>query len=620
MTQKRSLFARAAIGVWDGLNFTRRLLLNLLVLLLLVWLAIALFSPGPRLQQRTTLVLAPEGALVEQYSSDPGSRALARLFGEKVREVQLRDLLRAIDAAREDDRIERLLIRPDRLDSAGIAALREVAAALQRFRASGKQVIAFGNGMDQRQYLLAAVADEVWLHPEGAVLLEGLSRYRMYYREALAEKLRVDIHLFRVGEYKSAAEPYILDGPSDEALAADLHWMEDIWSRYLDEVATARKLPSEQLRASIVAMPDLLEAAGGRLSQLALDQGLVDRLLTEDEARAELIRRGVADDEHESFRQVGGEAYLGFLGPAGPLLPGSDAVAVVVAQGTITGGTQSPGSIGGDSTSALLRSAREDEHVRAVVLRVDSPGGEVFASEQIRREVELLKADGKPVVVSMANLAASGGYWISMDADRIYASPSTITGSIGIYGLFPTVPRTLEMAGVRVAGAGTTPLAGAFDPRRPLQPELGRMVQAVIERGYREFVGKVAQARGRSAEAIDAIARGRVWSGAQALDHGLVDALGGLQDAIADAAQRAGLDPERVAVRYIEKELSPFARLVADFSRNETAAALLAGSGLAARVLPPRLLRQAGDQLDFLTRPVEGPLPVRVISHCFCEW
>jgi protease IV len=619
MTQKqRSFLARAAIGVWDGLNFTRRLLFNLLVLFLLVLLAVALFSPKPRLERRTTLVVAPEGMLVEQYRSDPTSRAVARLLGERVEEVQLRDLLRAIDEAAGDARIERLLIRPDRLTGAGLAALREVAAALRRFRASGKEVIAYANGMDQRQYLLAAEANEVWLHPEGAVLLEGLARYRLYYREALQDRLRVDIHLFRVGEYKSAAEPYVRDGPSDEALAADLHWMNDLWQRYLAEVAEVRGIPADALAASIERMPGLLEAADGRLSQLALDMRLVDALKTEDEAREELLRRGVPDREGNTFRQVGGAAYLGFLGPAEPLVRAQPTVAVVVAQGAIMGGTQSAGSVGGDSTSALLRKAREDEHVRAVVLRVDSPGGEVFASEQIRREVELLKAAGKPVVVSMGNLAASGGYWISMNADHIVASPSTITGSIGIFGLFPTVPRTLEMIGMRAGGAGTTPLAGAFDPRRTLDPQLGRMIQQVIDRGYAEFIGKVAQARGKAVEEVDHVARGRVWSGAQALEFGLVDALGGLREAIAEATQRAGLDAD-APVRYIEKEMSPFARLVADMTRNTAVQALLVDSGLAGRLLPAPLLRQVRAELDFLGQPVQGPLPVRVIAHCFCE-
>jgi protease IV len=617
--QKRSFVARAASGVWNALNFTRMLLLNLLVLLILALLLVALFSRRPGLDQRTTLVVAPRGELVEQFSSDPAGRALSRLMGEAPREVQLRDLLRAIDEAAGDDRIERLLIRPDRLRGGGIAALRDVRDALERFRASGKQVIAYANGMDQRQYLLASVADEVWLHPEGAVLLEGLARYRLYYREALQDRLRVDMHLFKVGEYKSAAEPYVLDGPSDEALQADLFWMGDLWQRYLTEVAAARQLEPELLQSAIDNTVPMLEAAGGRLSQLAIDQRLVDALMTEDQARAELISRGAEDRKGKTFRNVGLSRYLSFLGPAEPVLKTRPTVAVVVAQGVITGGEQPPGTIGGDSTSALLRGAREDDNVRAVVLRVDSPGGEVFASEQIRREVELLREAGKPVVVSMGNLAASGGYWISMNADRIFASPSTITGSIGVFGLLPTVPRTLEAIGVRVGGAGTTALAGSFDPRRPLDPQLARLVQSVIENVYDDFVSKVAEAREQDAGAIEKVARGRVWSGAQALEFGLVDELGGLRDAVADAAARAELGEGAYVVRYVEKEMTPLAKFLTEMTRNTRLSAMLGDSGLLARVLPAAVLEQAARELDFLGQPASGPLPVRVISHCFCE-
>ncbi len=619
MTQKQPFLVRAAVGTWNALNFTRRAILNGLLLIILIALAVAMLTPKPKLEERSTLVLAPNAAVVEQFSADPSQRALAKALGDEIREVQLRDLLRAIDAAAKDERIERILIRPDRFTGGGIASLREVAEALRRFKAAGKQIVAYADGMEQRQYLLASVADEVWLHPEGAVVFEGLARFRPFYREALQDKLLVDVHLFKVGEYKSAAEPYILDGPSPEAQEADLHWMNDVWQRHLSEVAEARGLQAAELQAGVENIDQLLAKAEGRLSQMALDQGLVDALKTEDEVRAELIARGVEDEENHTFRQVNLDRYLGFLGPTEMPFDTRPAVAVVVAQGPIGSGSKPQGEIGGVSTSALLRKAREDENVKSVVLRVDSPGGEVFPSEQIRREVELLKAAGKPVVVSMANVAASGGYWISMNADRIYASPSTITGSIGIFGLIPTFPRTLEMVGVRMGGVGTTPLAGAFDPRRPLDPKVGSLIQSVIENGYRQFTGKVADARGQSVEAIDKVARGRVWSGAQALEHGLVDELGWLQDAIADAAERAELKETEYRVRYIEKEPTPFEKLMADLGKNATAAIVLAKLGLGADVLPGQFLSQTARDFAFLSTPSDGPLPARVLAHCLCE-
>ncbi len=620
MSQKQPFLVQASVGIWNTLNFTRRLLLNLLLVVILIVLAVAALTPKPKLESRSTFVFAPAGMLVEQTSADPLEQAIARATGEEIGEVQLRDVLRAIDAAAKDDRIERMLLRPDRLLGGGIASLREVAEALRRFKESGKEIIAFANGMDQRQYLLAAQANEIWLDPEGAVLLEGLGRYRPYYREALEDKLLVDVHLFKVGEYKSAAEPYILDGPSPEAQEADLYWMTDVWQRHLSEIATARDLKAEDLQAGIENIAELLSNANGRLSQMALDQGLVDELKTEAEMRAEMIARGVEDEELHSFRQVNMDRYLGFLGPRHMPFDQRPAVAIVVAQGAISGGSKPQGEIGGDSTSALLRKAREDENVKSVVLRVDSPGGEVFASEQIRREVELLKAAGKPVVVSMANLAASGGYWISMNADRIFASPSTITGSIGIFGLIPTFPRTMEMVGVRMGGVGTTSLAGAFDPRRPLAPEVGELIQGVIDNGYAQFTGKVAAARGQSVEAIDKVARGRVWTGAQALEFGLVDELGWLSDAVADAAERAGLEADKYRTTYIEKEPTPFEQFVANMGNNASAQMLLARVGLPLGLLPDSVVAQTVRDIEFLSTPVNGPLPARILAHCFCEY
>lgn len=620
--RRRGPIARVLVGFWDALNFTRRLVFNLLFLLLLV-LLLAVLAAGDRakpLLERSTLVIAPEGALVEQYSSDPVSRALSKNLGSGAGEVQLRDLLRALDAAKDDERIERVLLRTDGMSFSGYASIREVAAAIARVKAAGKQVVAFGDYFEQAQYLLAAQANEVYMDPEGGLLLEGLGRYRQYYREGLQDKLDVDVHVFKVGEYKSAVEPYVLDGASPEAKEADLFWMNDVWQRYLVDVAKARKLTPAQLSAGIETMPTGIEAAGGDLGRYALRQKLVDGLKTREEIETLLTERGVADDEAEGgFRQVSLDGYLKHVDRVLPAADPRPQVAIVVAEGEITGGEQPPGNIGGESTAALLRDARDDEDVKAVVLRVDSPGGEVFASEQIRREVVLLKEAGKPVVVSMGDLAASGGYWISMNADRIYADESTITGSIGIFGLIPTVPRTLEKIGVRTDGVGTTRFAGAFDVTRPLQPEVGQVIQAVIEKGYRDFTGKVAKARDRSVAQIDAVARGRVWSGAQARQRGLVDQFGGLQVAIDDAAKRARLgDPGDWRVRYMEKPATPFERWFTGFAEGRLGGSLLRESGLARGVFA-RLMPEAEQQLRVLERAMApGGAPVKALAYCFC--
>lgn len=621
--RRRGPIARVVVGAWDALNFTRRLVFNLLFLLLLLVFIVALFSAerARPLLDRTTLVIAPEGALVEQFSVDPVSRAIGKIGGSGTPEVRLRDLLRAIDEAAGDKRIERVLLRTDRLAFSGYASMREVADAIGGLRAAGKEVIAYGDYFGQAQYALAAQADEVYMDPYGGLVLEGIGRYRQYYREGLQDKLGVDMHLFKVGEYKSAAEPFVLDQASPESLEADLYWMNDIWQRFLGDIAKARGLDAAALAAGIESLPEGVRAAGGDLAKLAVDQRLVDGLKTLEEVQAMLAERGEADADSESgFRGIAWDAYLEHV--TSPMAAAADArpqVAVVVAEGQIMGGEQKPGSVGGESTSALLRAAREDEKVKAVVLRVDSPGGEVFASEQIRREVVALKAAGKPVVASMGDLAASGGYWISMDADAIYADPSTITGSIGIFGMFPTVPRALEKIGVRTDGVGTTRFAGAFDLTRPLQPEVGEVIQSVIEKGYRDFTGKVAAARGQTVEQVDEVARGRVWSGAQAKERGLVDEFGGLRDALADAAGRAELgEADAWGVTYIEKPLTPFESFLAGMAESRIGAAVLARTGLGTGLVAAAVPGVAGDVRFIEQLMARGGHPVKAVAHCFC--
>ena len=626
---RRNPIASFFVGLWDVMNFTRRLILNLLFFGLL-FLALMMFmvilgkgaSSAKVLQDRTTLVIAPEGRLVEQYSTDPVSRALAKALGESnAEELQLRDLIRAIEAARDDKKIERVVLNLDKLQPSGFASMREVTHALQDLRAANKQVVAFSENMSQSQYLLAAQADEVYLDPMGSLLLEGLGRYRQYFRTGLQEKLGVDVHLFKVGEYKSAAEPYVLDAASPQAKEADLFWMSDVWQRYLTDIAKARKLDPAQLAAGIDTLPEGIAAVEGDLARFALQQKLVDGLKTREEVDALLAERGAADSDAEGgFRQIGLSDYLTQVDARRSPVDSRPQVAVVVAEGEIAGGDLPAGRIGGVSTSALLREARDDDDVKAVVLRVDSPGGEVFASEQIRREVEALKAAGKPVVVSMGDMAASGGYWISMNADRIYADESTITGSIGIFGMIPNFARSLDKIGVHTDGVGTTRFAGAFDVTRPMDPAVGQVIQSVINKGYADFTGKVAQARNKPVEAVDEVARGRVWSGAQAKERGLVDAFGGLKAAVADAANRAKLgEGDAYRVRYIEKGATPFAQFMTGFAGSRAGAWMLADSGIA-RMMLARQMPELDTQLRFVEDAVKdrNGAPVKSLAYCFC--
>lgn len=611
--------------IWNAVNFTNHLVFNLIMLFILIGI-LAVISAGMSaksftpLRDKTALVLDLEGVLVEQRTVDSISTALAEAQGGGEREILLRDVLRIIKAAKKDPHITHLVLNTDGYNAAGMASTREIAAALKDFKTSKKPVYAFADNYEQKQYLLAAQADKIFLDPEGAFFPEGLGRYRLFYREALQDKLGLDVHLFRVGEYKSAAEPYILDAASEESKQADLFWMNDIWQRYLQQVGSARGIAPEAISAAINELPQRLAAVKGDLAQLAVNEKWVDGLKTAYEMEQYLVEQGVAfDDESGSFQQIDMIDYLGHVNSNQIAKPSADAVAVVVAQGEIVDGEQPQGMVGGVTTSALIRAAREDDEVKALVLRVDSPGGSVFASEQIRREVELTKAAGKPVVVSMANVAASGGYWISMNADRIYADESTITGSIGIFGLMIRAPRTLEKIGVHSDGVTTTPWAGAFDMTRPMDEPTKQVIQSVIERGYAQFIGKVAKARKQTTEAIDANARGRVWSGAQAKEKGLVDAFGGLQAAIDDAAARAKLGRNDYRVDYIEEPMSPFEQFISNLAGNsETQGLVRWASPALGLIQQTRMGQQIRADLQWLDR--NGSKPVNAVAHCFCTF
>ena len=606
-------FVRSMRAIWNTLNFTRRLILNLIVLLVLVMLFAAFFRSSPTVGKRSALVIDPSGSVVEEFSTDPADRMLNSLSGSDNQEIQLRDLLRVIDAAVEDSRIERIVLVPDEM-SAGISTLREIGQALDRFRAADKDVVVVSQGMSQGQYYLAAHANQILLDPQGAVLLEGFSSYRSYYRDAL-DQLGVDVHLIRVGEYKSAGEPYILNHASDAAKQADLYWMGGIWNEFVGEIAAMRKLEPARLADDIAQLDQLVTTFNGDLAKLALDRGLIDKLATRAQARQLLQDLGTPDKSGESFRQVNWADYLGMQNHRD--LPDTRAqVAVVVTQGEIVQGEQAQGSVGATTTARLLREVRENEQIKALVLRVDSPGGDAYASEIIRREIELIQAAGKPVVVSMGDVAASGGYWIAMNADEIWAQPTTITGSIGIFGMFVTIPQTLEKIGIHTDGVATTPIAGAFDIRRPFNPKVETILTSVIEKGYRDFIGKVADARGKTAGEIDEVAQGRVWSGSQAKQRGLVDKLGGLHDATAAAAALANLGNDYRS-RYVERELSTWERFALSLSNSAAAVQIGRWAGLSS--LPVQLL--ANDEIKRTLSLLDnlGGNRFGIVAHCFCN-
>ncbi len=610
--QQRGAIMRFLIGAWRLFNFTRRLVFGVIAVFVLIGFIAALRTGAPKLLDKTALVLDPKGSIVEQYTNDAAQRALSNLAGDKSKQTQLRDVLKAIDAAAKDPRIARIVLEPDGIDSAGLSTLREIGAALDRFKAAGKQVIAVSNGMTQGQYYLAAHANTILLHPDSleGVLLTGFASYRNYYKDAL-DWLGVDVHVFKVGTYKSYPEPYVRNDASPDAKQADLFWMSDIWSDYLKDIAATRHLDPAKISARIADYADAVKFAGGDMAKLALADKLVDKLATPDEARQMLIADGARDGH--TYRQIDFADYAALVEREHPL-DLRPQVAVVVAEGEILPGNQPQGTVGGESTAKLIRRARDDTSVKAVVLRVNSPGGDAFSSELIRREVELTKAAHKPVIVSMGNVAASGGYWISMDGDEIFAEPTTITGSIGIFGIMMNVPNTLAKIGIHTDGVGTTPLADAIDPRRALDPAVGATLQAVIDNGYQRFIHKVAAARHKTPDEIDAVAQGRVWSGEQARERGLVDKIGGLEDAIAAAAQAAHLgDNYRVA--YVEKPLTFWERLAMNMSND----ALVRFAHAVLPQMPLGLLDQPQirAQLRLLQGVRDGQLGV--YAYCFCS-
>jgi protease-4 len=616
----KGILRRWAGRVWNLVDGSRRAVFNLLWLALLIGVPVALLTSGPeRLKDKTVLVLDLAGPLVEQGSGGGRDAVLRQVQGMDQQQLRLRDLIAVLDAAARDPKIERALLLPEELSGGGLSAQREVAAALERFKAAGKQVVAWGTRLDQRQYYLAAHASEVYIHPMGTVTLQGYGRLRNYYRQAL-DRVGVSANVVRVGKYKNAAEPFFASAPSKETLESEAYLYDALWSLYTRGVEQARKLPEGAIARGLAALPGSLQALDGDIARLAVQARLVDGLKTRDELRALLIQRGAEDTQAKTFRQIGWREYLSRLKPAasGP------AIGVVVAEGEIGEGDEPPGRIGGRSTAELIRKARDDENVKAVVLRVNSPGGSALGSELIRRELELTRAAGKPVVVSMGDVAASGGYWIALAADEVIADAATITGSIGVFGMLPTAQGLMDKLSVGTGGHATTWLATGYDPRRPLDPRFEQLVQSVIGRIYTDFTAKAAAARQTTPDKIDAVAQGRVWTGAQALERGLIDRTGAWADALKAAAARAKL-PEDARLRWMEREPGRLEQLMGFFNAGARAAVLqalgLGVPGLAGVAGPAGLLEagaQAWQDMVWLHDLAQRRRPFDAVVHCLC--
>ena len=557
------LFGRMIAAGWHALTFFRRLVANVAFVALLVFLLSLVFGDkSAKIPESAVLVLAPAGVIVEQRSE---SLLSSELLGEDITaETVLKDVIDALDHAGQDPRIKAVLLDLTKLQGAGFSKLQDIGAALKRFRESGKPVIAASDLFMQRNYYLAAHADRVYLNPMGGVLLTGFGIYQNYYKSAL-DKLQVQFHVFRVGSYKSALEPFMRDDMSDFDRTANSALLEVLWASYKNDVAAQRRIDPASIDDYVNHFPNRLAASRGETAQLALSFGLVDELKTADQLRDELVELAGEDRSKRSYNRIRFDEYLKSARSSSPKIGGEEPkVAVIVAQGVILEGTQPAGRIGGASLSALIHQAWKNEATRAIVLRIDSPGGSAFASEAIRRELELARRAGKPVVVSMGSVAASGGYWIASGADEIWAAPTTITGSIGIFSAFPTFERSLQALGISNDGVGTTRLADAFNPNRPMNSLMADAMNQFMEQGYRTFIARVAEGRNMTTEAVRTVAEGRVWAGQSALEKGLIDSLGGLQAAIESAAKRAGL--ETYAIDYLQQPLTRRERLLKELN------------------------------------------------------
>ena len=550
---------------WRLLNFVRELVLNIFfILLILVGVGVWMQLSGSEKAEQTSrgaLLLDIAGVVVDKPSSSNKLGALGRQFfgasSDRLQENSLFDIVDTIRQAKEDRNITGIVLDLKNFAGADQPSMQYIGKALREFRDSGKPVYAVGDNFSQGQYYLASFANKVYLSPQGVVDLHGFATNGLYYK-SLLDKLKVSTHVFRVGTYKSAVEPFIRDDMSPAARDADSRWVGELWQNYLATIAANRQITPQQVFPGAKGVLDGLSKTGGDTAKYALDNKLVDVLASNADVEKVLTKQFGWSDKDKNYRAISYYDY-NLNKPADV----GDSVAVVFANGAIMDGEETPGNVGGDTTASQIRDARLDPKVKAIVLRVNSPGGSVSASEVIRAELAAAKAADKPVVVSMGGMAASGGYWISTPASYIVANPSTLTGSIGIFGVINTLENSLDSIGVHTDGVATSPLADVAITKA-LPPEVQQMMQLSIENGYKRFITLVAQSRNKTPEQIDQIAQGHVWTGEDAKSNGLVDALGDFDDATAKAAQLAKL--KQWHIDYYQDEPGFFDRVMDSMS------------------------------------------------------
>ena len=538
MSESNGFFSKLGHRITQARTFA----VNSIFVVIVFSILISIFGggPAPTIRDNSALLVHPMGVLVEQ-SVAPSNWQDALLQDPSTASIEIGQMLHAIRIAATDDKIKMIVLRLDDLYGVSLAQAKRIVSALQEFQKSGKRIVSYASNFEQNQYYIASISDEIYMNPWGQMLFTGYGGNNLYLKEMLS-KLDINMHIFRIGEFKSATEPFSRINMSDQARQASTSLYQGIWQELIDGIALHRQLTSAQVDDYAQNFDVLLARTSGDMARVALEANLVDELLTQDQVEARIA--GVVGRHENEINGIGLPSYLAIRGFEDEEYDANvPDIGVIVVQGAILESGQGLSDVASaEDLVGRIRQARFNEDIKALVLRVDSPGGSAYASEQIRHELELFQITGRPVVASFANVAASGGYWISATSDAIVAESTTITGSIGIFGVIPTFEDSLSRLGVYSDGVGTAPLSRGSDPFSGLNPQTKAIIQSSVEYGYGQFVDLVARGRGMDKAEVEKVAQGRVWQGSKALELGLVDALGDTDVALAKAAELAGLE------------------------------------------------------------------------------
>ena len=541
--------------IWTNLGRLRRFLNGLLLFLFFSAFLVLLIPIKYDVKDRSILLINLKGELVEQLQGDPFERAADEFFGEIRNETLVQDVIDTLEYAKTDKRISLIILRLDEFTYGGLSKLERIANMIDSLRDNDKEIIAFAESYNRSSYYLAARTNKVLLHPDGYITPEGFSFYSNYYSD-LIDKIKVEFNIFRVGSFKSAIEPFIRNNMSDESRETRLRLAKEFWYKYEKDIVASRKLIDNGLNKYSKDLMKEIEGTEKNIATIALSNNIVDELITKNQLLNNLKKEYQLDDDELEERMISMNNYLSALKSENAEQERENNVGIIIASGQILDGNQPPGLIGSDSLISIIKEAQEDESVKALVLRIDSPGGSAFASEEILEQLIEYKSTEKPLIISIGSVAASGGYWIAMAGDKIFASEVSITGSIGIFAMLPTIHNTLAEIGIYNDGVTSNDINTDFYIDRELSPDLKKIIQSQIEHGYRTFVNKVAIHRDMKPSQVENIAEGQVWTGKEALNNGLIDQIGGLDEAVLEAASLAKIDSLNYGIKLIEDDFS----------------------------------------------------------------